>query len=260
VVAPDFDRWEKIFSLALGGLVMRKFALVAAAAVMAAAGSAVNADFVITTTRTTVNDGSAFNGDDLVSLLITQNAGTAQTGFLISGTVAESSTAANPQFFIRTMTTTKRYDAVTLTNDHVADFAGEGVFRGTTGFTPRNTSGLPEVDGSYVNPGGVGGPITVLGSTVPSETATNYADLQSVAGFSVQAGYNGTTGVDVSTTTQLAQAVVPAGQAVTFSGTVSSFGGTASNLAFTTAVPEPTSLALVGIAAAGLFSRRRRIA
>jgi len=254
---------------------MRKFALVAAAALMAAASSAAKADFVFSTTRTTItaanigsfngSAGSPLIGDDLVVLSVINGAGTAQTGNVISSVVTESSVASSPQFFIRTYDPTsgaaKTYNVTTPSNNTAAAFGDEG----TLGNGGRN-SFRPDMDASFsafgysVN----NGPPTsdnVL-SSLPTENPPTYADYQGVPNFTVTTGIGGTSGISDATLTELAQAVVPAGQPVTFSGTLSSFGGTADNAAFsiTNPVPEPASLAVVGFGAAGLLARRRRTA
>ena len=235
---------------------MRKFALVAAAALMAAAGSAVKADFVFQTIRTPVTTG-IFAGDEQVVLQIEQGSGTAATGNIISTVTSLSSIAAQPKFFIRTWNAAgggwDTGDNVTPGSN--ADFGNQGTLSVDT-TTPRTPAGV----GSNVKL--IGATNTVL-ATTPSETATTYTDGQAVSGFSVTDGIGGTTGAAVTTFKTIATAIVPVGQEVTFSGTASAAGGTAPDQAFVVqdpTVPEPASLAFAGIGGLGLLARRRRSA
>lgn len=234
---------------------MRKLALLAAAAGLAAVGSVARADFTLTHSRTPITSGM-FAGDDLVTLTIQQTGtGTAQTGTVISFDLTESSVAASPKFFIRTWSIAGGgYDA-TVTNDTNADFVDQGETE-TDLATPR-----PDRAGSSarVGDGTTAFQNATLLQATPTETATTYTDGQSVPTFDVKVGENGTTGYAVTTPRTLALAVIPSGQDVTFHGTVSAFGGTAADLAFSvTDTPEPASLSLLGIGAAGLLMRRRR--
>jgi len=241
---------------------MRKFALVAAAALMAAAGSAVKADFVFQTVRTTIS-GGIFNGDDQVVLQVKNGTGTAQTGNIISTLMTLSSTATSPQFFIRTWDKANgSWDTGDVTTPGSnADFGNEG-YTGS--------------DFSTVRPGPVGSSIffqlsgalgttqtsSVLGATTPSETASTYTDGQAVSGFTANVGIGGTNGSNDAAFHTLAVAIVPSGQEVTFSGQVSSATGTSPNVQMSVSdptVPEPASLAVFGLGF-GLLARRRRTA
>jgi hypothetical protein len=235
---------------------MRKYAVLAAAATMALAGTMAHADFVTQTTRSAITTG-VFAGDELVTLQVEQAAGTLQSGTLIEAIVSLSSTTPQPQFFIRTWSAAGNgWDTGdNATPGSNADFGNTGVLSQDAS-TPRTPAGV----GSNVK---FAGASNTLLATTPSETATTYTDKQSVAGFTVTDGIGGTTGGAATTFKTLAQAVVPVGQQVTFAGTLFAHDGTAPTTQFAIsdpAVPEPASLAVIGFGAVGVLSRRRRTA
>jgi len=235
---------------------MRKFALLAAVASVAAFGSAAHADFIYKTvvTQSDVTVGSLTNVD-VIQLQIEGVAGTVQSTNIAAASVTESSTASSPQFYIRTWNKSEgAYDDQGGGNPN-ADFANQGALVFTTGGAARGTNL------SYANFGSASN--FVFASSTPDESATTYTDFQSVPGFNVQWGNNGPAAVSTTAYKILAEAVVPTGQEVTFSGNVISdlpadTQGIAFSLSANTPTPEPTSFAVIGIGAAGLLTRRRR--
>jgi len=236
---------------------MRKFALLAAVAGVAAFGSVAHADFIYKTvvTQSDVSVGS-LNNVDVIQLQVEAVAGVVQSNSVSAGSVTLSSVASSPAFYIRTWNSGEAaYDDNGGGNPN-ADFGNQGGFNGGTvlGNTRGNSASYVEL-----------GPVTryIFASSNPTESAVTYTDFQSVPGFNVQFGEN-TPGQPVSTSafSVLAQAVVPTGQEVTFSGNViSTLPADTQGIAFSVsanAVPEPTSFAAIGIGAAGLLARRRR--
>ena len=106
----------------------------------------------------------------------------------------------------------------------------------------------------------------ILPPTTPSETSQTFTDGQSVPTFGVTALVLSQTqaGLDDSTPTQLAFAVVPAGQPVTFTVAATAHVGNTYNLSITdsgsgispAAVPEPATIGLLSLGA--LLLRRSR--
>jgi hypothetical protein len=103
----------------------------------------------------------------------------------------------------------------------------------------------------------------------PSETAQTFTDGQSVPTFEVTSLVLNaqTSGLDNSTATQLAFAVVPTGQGVTFTGSAAAHAGSTQTFSITdagsalspaslAAVPEPAGLGLISLGS--LFLRRSR--
>src|SRR5665213_718035 len=97
---------------------MRKFALLAAVAGLAALGSAAHADFIYRINPVVGTGVGGFAGDDIVQLQIQGVPGTAQSTNVTAYQVTMSSTVASPQFFIRTWSSTEGfYDDVTPANN-----------------------------------------------------------------------------------------------------------------------------------------------
>jgi len=261
---------------------MRQLGLLAAAAGLALSGSVVKADFVISSSRTA---GPTIGGQatDIVDFTVT-NTNTGGTGSTINSIDIAMSSPNGLYVGARTVSSVLRPD-VFFGNSGSANDSWIGDELGLTpGGTPQqpalgNTGNLTSTSGGNVLALG-GNPTTTAGTATSSVVATANELFQAIAGTIFS-----TSGADASPL-WFARAVVPTGQPVTLynpGGTISStqanssrsfepLSGTFSPLSgsfaatnnfstpYTSAVPEPASLGLVGIGAAGLFARRRRSA
>jgi hypothetical protein len=237
-----------VLYLGLRRIVMRKYAVLAAAAGLALTGVA-KADFIIDHTRVAITSGQ-FSGDDMVTFTVTNNGlgNTVGTSKLLAVDVTMGSTDANPKFFIRTYDN----DGSGINDD--ADLAGNaGTPLGS--FVRAGTTAQFTIVSS--NP-----PLNSPDDQVTTKANAPYTDGQSLPGFEMVGAANLTGGgVNVATPKTFAVAVVPTGQQVHLSGLLGAESGDA--LPFTadapgTNVPEPTSLGLLTLGLGGLMVRRRR--
>lgn len=251
---------------------MRKLGVLAAAAGLAVSGSVVKADFVLSSTRQTgaitVASGPTAGTYDLVNFFIT-NTGTNGTG-------------------------------TTLNSVDIALYSPSGMLigvgNGAKGGLPATSADVFATNSANVNSwiadntspftltSTAGGSVLLAGSN-PANTASVGPSSQTFTNNELVAGIAGaifsTTGTQANTSPiQIAEAVVPTGALVEIlnpvtsgrvfepnSGTFSPLSGnfqanndTTANGPYVNAVPEPGSLALVGIGAVGLLARRRRTA
>lgn len=240
---------------------MRKYALLAAAAGLALAGNVARADFKFqhnrnNGTNTPIASGM-FAGDDVVELDV-QNDGTNGTGTtLLAATVTFSSTDSNGVFFIRTFDQdgSGMNNDMDVSNQNGAAAPAFGTYARFGNTSQWTLAGSMPDNASSDDPNG---PHGVGQPNYPKSGM--YTDGQSLAGpLTVIGGANLTTGgLNDATMKPLAFAVVPHGQEVTFDVNVAGSIGAAGTASIVDAVPEPTTLGLLGLGTIGLLARRRR--
>lgn len=260
---------------------MRKYAVLAAAAGLALAGSVANADFVVTANRINLGTANSFTSD-------TSNNGQ-MAGFDLVEFFAKnqgaSATVENQGSKLLTVSLTMADASAGLlqiggyargASPHAGDpadlFGGGALYVATNGGSHYAFQPISSAPNAYYSlmtllgdPGTTGenNPAQSYnqpsGGFVPANTFTNYAFA--IKSFSNQ--YGSTTGGVNATTSNggkgalFAIAVVPTGDNVSVSG---QFGGDigANPTAFTFVTPEPTVAGFFGIGLAGLAARRRR--
>jgi hypothetical protein len=261
---------------------MRKLGFLAAAAGLAVSGSVTKADFVVSSNR--VADAGA-PGYDLVSFTVT-NDGTNSTGTTLNSIdialYAPTSIATGPF-------------AGTYANNGMLIGVGSGAKGGlaTTNAdvfasnSANNNSWIADNTSPFTLTGTAAGSVLLLGANPTttagvSPTSQTFTNNELVAGISGAIFSSTTPQADGAPGVYFAQAVVPTGMPVELlnpvtsgrafepnSGIFSPLNGSfqADNLTTAggplingVAVPEPASFAMVGIGAAGLLARRRRMA
>ena len=243
---------------------MRKYALLAAAAVMAVSGSVAQADFVFTHNRTTLTSGM-FSGDDVVELDV-QNDGKNNTGTtLLAATVTFESLDTKTgqtlpgQFFIRTFDNdgSGMNDDADVSNSTPNAAPNFGTYARFGTVANWILAGSTPDYSSKTDPGGPHPPQPE--SNYPASGA--YTDGQMLSGpIQVIGAANATAGGVTDTTAKpLAFAVVPHNQPVRFDVNVAGFTGSpyVGPPIDDPPFPEPASIGLVGFGLLGLMRRRR---
>ena len=253
---------------------MRKLGVLAAAAGLAVSGSIAKADFVITSTRAnnavTVSSGQNQGTYDVVSFSIVNN-GANGTGTTINS--VDVGLYSSQGMLIGVGNGAKGglpATAADIFATNSANFTGESwIADNTSPFNLTSTSG-----GSVLLFGA--NPNTTAGVTAISQTFNNNDKVAGISGTIFATNPTppqDATGVGV----QFAQAVVPHGAPVSvlnpvtgrpyeqnsgifspLNGSFQATNNTTANGPYTDGVPEPGSIALFGIGAAGLLARRRR--
>jgi len=250
---------------------MRKYALLAAVAGTVLGGSLVKADFTITSVRDVGNAsgatgtstvgyfGGAATGLDFVYFYAKNNGnGTGDKLDGINLTLTDNTSSGMMVGFYKP------------SFSFVSDFNGSVTF-GSAGTQYGNGANSKEPYYSFMNI--LGDPTNTADSTMtnynPTSTTPSAYSATTIQSFS-EAGIStntsggaGENGVNATTSNGgrgalFAVAVVPTGDSVTVSGSLSGNTGTPSAITATNPVPEPASMALFGIGAAGLLGRRRR--
>ena len=234
-------RTESVLYLGLRRIVMRKYAVLAAAAGLALTGVA-KADFIVTSTRTA---DTVDAGNDVVEFFA-KNDGTNGTGTKVIAsdiTLADTSGGKLLIKFVSASTSAKADLSATKAN------------------VDANGNIIP--DRSFVNilanDGNDDPTAYSVVSTVPDNTHANYAGGVTqfeVVGANLGGGINATT-TNGGAGALVGVAVVPTGDPVKLSGTLGGELGAPVAVSAVNGVPEPASLGLLGLGALGLIRRRR---